>query len=211
MSVLEYETKDKPAALLKYDAGAGSGTLLFSRYFVEDADHDYTKPGFIQDGVTVPLLVGHVWAEIPRGKAKVRSAPDGAYADFVLADTPRGREMAEWLRFDMADGQPNSEWSYGFSILEGGSSRETINGTSVRVLHALPSGDAGARLHEISYVLRGSGVSTALVSMKGEQRYRWDRRHAELTAQLEARQRAEQAEIQQLYTQFKAREREIYR
>jgi len=211
MSIYEYESKDQPAALLKFDAGAGSGTCLFSRYFVEDADHDYTKPGFLPHGAICPLLIGHVWSETPVGKGKIRSERDAAYFDFALADTARGKELASWLRFDFSDGQPKSEFSYGFQVLEGGSSRQLIDGKMLRVLHAREDGSPGALVKECSYVLAGSGVGTALVAMKGEQRYRWQRRHAQLTAEIQARQRAQQGAAQALYQRFLTRQKEWQR
>src|SRR5687767_15105415 len=122
------------------------------------------------------MLIGHTWSETPVGKGKIRSERDAAYYDFTLADTARGRELGEWLRFDFSDGQPKSEFSYGFKILEGGSSREMINGKMLRVLHAREDGSPGALIMECSYVLKGAGVSTALISMKSAQQYHWQRR-----------------------------------
>jgi hypothetical protein len=201
MSQLRYESKDLPGALVKLDAGAGSGTALFARYRVLDADNDYTEEGFLPHGVTVPLLVSHVWSEIPVGKGRIRSERDGAYYDFTLADSAKGRELAAWLRHDMADGQPNSQWSYGFKILPGGSSQQMRDGQRVRVLHAAPDGP-GAHVMEVSYVLAGAGFQTQLVAMKGQQRYHWQRRHDELTRQLAAYQRAQQQEARAAYARW---------
>jgi hypothetical protein len=204
MSVFEYETKVRPAALLKYDARQARGTALFSRYRVVDVDGDYTEPGFLPQGAIVPLLVAHQWTEVPVGKGKIRSEADAAYFDFTLADTGRGRELAEWLRFDMADGQPKSEWSYGFKILEGGSSQEMIDGKSVRVLHARPDGSPGALVKEVSYVLAGAGIGTQLIDMKAMQEYRWEQRYRELTQVLAAQRLEERLALQAQYERWRA-------
>jgi hypothetical protein len=49
-----------------------------------------------------------------------------------------------------------------FSVLPGGSSHGTFEGKSVRFLHRREDGSTGARAHEISAVLVGSGVGTHL-------------------------------------------------
>ena len=209
MSIYEYESKAKPAALLKYDAGAGAGTCIFSRYFCEDADGDYTLPNFLPNGAVVPLLVGHEWRSVPVGKGTIRSERDGGYFDFTLADTTRGRELGAWLRHDYADGQPKSEFSYGFKILDGGSAYETINGKRLRVLKGRDDGSPGASVMEVSYCLKGAGVGTALVSMKAEQQSHWDRAYAKVRAQIAERRQGEQAEARALYGRWLARQEAI--
>jgi len=47
---------------------------------------------------------------------------------------------------------------------------------------------------EISYVFAGAGVSTALISMKAMERYRWERRYRELQAITAEREAAVQRE-----------------
>ena len=74
------------------------------------------SPGFLPHGAVVPLLIGHKWSEVPVGKGRIRSEPDGGYYDFELANTHAGQELAEWLRHDIASYEgPVSEWSYGFT------------------------------------------------------------------------------------------------
>jgi hypothetical protein len=211
MSTFTYATKDRPAALLKYDAKAGEGTALFSRFDVIDRDGNVTRASFLPDGVVVPLLVAHKWDQLPSGKARIRVERDAAYADFTLADSRQGQALAEWLRFDFSDGQPKSEWSYGFAIKPGGSSRGVFEGQNVRFLHGLETGEPGAVVKEISYVLAGAGIETALIDMKAMQNYRWARRHRELQAITAEREREQQRQAEGFYQRFIERERWLVR
>jgi hypothetical protein len=179
---------------------------------VVDLDLDVTRVTFLPNKAVVPLLVAHKWDVLPSGKATIRVERNAAYADFTLSDSPQGRALGEWLRFDFSDGQPKSEWSYGFVVKPGGSTRGMFEGRSVRFLHGLAdTGEPGARVKEISYVLAGAGIETALVAMKGEQQYRWASRHRALNAAIAAQRAEEQQAAQELYQRFLQRQRAMDR
>jgi hypothetical protein len=201
--------KETRFAELKMDPKRPQGSCLFSRYDCLDKDLDVTRKSFIPHGAICPLLIAHQWSEVPVGKGKIRSERHGAYFDFVLADTPRGQELAAWLRFDFSDGasEAKSEWSYGFSILPGGSSRGMHDGQAVRFLHGRDDGSAGCIVHEISYTLKGAGVETALVEMREALESRMARLERKLQASMAERQATEHAQVKVLMARIREKMR----
>lgn len=111
---------------------------------------------------------GHQWAmmvpahnrrAIPFGKARVFEDGDKAYAELNLnLKTSDGRDWHEALLFDLATGDPVQEWSYGYNIVD---MDYRVSGNSrVRVLKKLD-------VDEVSPVLRGAGVGTRTIAIKG--------------------------------------------
>ena len=83
---------------------------------------------------------------------------DEAIVDFKLnLDSPTAKEWHSALKFDLEQGQPLQEWSYGFDILE--ESRGEFEGEQVRFLKSL-------RVHEASPVLVGAGINTRTLALK---------------------------------------------
>lgn len=145
------------------------GTGLAQIATLSAIDHDgdtYAKGAFGEQDVII--LAGHSWTGVPLGKGRVFEKGDHAFAEFKLnLATTAGKEWHEALRFDMADGKPLTEWSYGFRVLE--SADETRDGKSVRVLQKLD-------VFEVSPVVKGAGVDTHTVSVKGRSQFLTDAR-----------------------------------
>ena len=76
--------------------------------------------------------------------------------------TQDGRDALEVLKFQ-GDAQ---QWSYGFSILDGGSSPAETDTGAARILHPTAAGEPGAKVAEASPVVVGAGEGTMTVSVK---------------------------------------------
>lgn len=143
------------------------GTGLAQIATLSAIDHDgdtYAKGAFGKQDVII--LAGHSWAGVPLGKGQVFEEGDHAFAKFKLnLDSVAGKEWHSALKFDMADGNPLTEWSYGFKVLE--SADETRDGKSVRVLQKLD-------VFEVSPVVKGAGVDTHTVAVKGRSQFLTD-------------------------------------
>jgi phage head maturation protease len=99
---------------------------------------------------------------MPFGKAWLYEENDWAVADFTLnLDTQAGKEWHAALQFDLSNGTPVQEWSYGFRTLKAG--RVTRENKQVRELQKLDA-------FEISPVLRGAGVDDFLAAMRRVER-----------------------------------------
>ena len=143
------------------------GTGLAQIATLSAVDHDgdtYAKGAFGDQQVLI--LAGHSWAGVPLGKGRVYEKGDHAFAEFKLnLDTSAGAEWHKALKFDMANGDPLTEWSYGFKIVQ--STDEVRDGKSVRVLEKLD-------IFEVSPVIKGAGVGTHTVAMKGRSEFLTD-------------------------------------
>ena len=137
--------------------GDGTGSAVFATLNVVDMDGDVTLPGAFGKQ-TVVIVPTHNWSSVPLGKGTTREAGDEAIVDFKLnLDSPTAKEWHSALRFDLEQGQPLQEWSYGFDIRE--KSRGEFEGEQVRFLKSL-------RVHEASPVLVGAGVNTRTLALK---------------------------------------------
>lgn len=131
---------------------------------LSEVDHDedtYQAGAFMWKGAQgqwSQILPAHDWRAMPLGKARVYESGDAIMAEFSMnLDHQAGRDWHAALKFDLAQGQPIQEWSYGFNVLE---ADYQIRGNSrVRVLKRLD-------VMEISPVLRGAGVGTGTVALK---------------------------------------------
>ncbi len=143
------------------------GTGLAQIATLSAVDHDgdtYAKGAFGDQQVLI--LAGHSWAGVPLGKGRVFEKGDFAFTEFKLnLDTSAGAEWHKALKFDMANGDPLTEWSYGFKIVQ--STDEVRDGKSVRVLEKLD-------IFEVSPVIKGAGVGTHTVAMKGRSEFLTD-------------------------------------
>ena len=108
----------------------------------------------------VKVLAAHDHRTMPIGKGRVYEEGDEALAEFKLnLDSATAREWHAALKFDLADGHPLQDWSYGFKVLDAGF--EERDGARIRVLKRLA-------VHEISPVVLGAGVGTRTVAMKAK-------------------------------------------
>ena len=142
---------------IKQLEGDGTGSAVFATLNVVDKDGDVTEPGAFGKQAVV-IVSTHDWSSVPLGKGSTREVGDKAIVDFKLnLDSPTAKEWHSALKFDLEQGQPLQEWSYGFDILE--ESRGEFEGEQVRFLKSL-------RVHEASPVLVGAGVNTRTLALK---------------------------------------------
>ncbi|MCP4976493.1 MAG: hypothetical protein GY931_10055, partial [Maribacter sp.] len=98
----------------------GEGSAIIAELNVIDLDGDVTLPGaFGEQHVNIqPAHDTHV----PRlGKGVLKEDGKYAIADFKFNLAPEAITAKEWyssLKFDMKNGTPLQEWSYGFRIEE---------------------------------------------------------------------------------------------
>ena len=137
----------------------GEGIAVISTLNVIDSDNDVVVPGAFGKQVS-PMVPAHDWHEAPIGKASISEVGDEALAHFKMnLKTEGGREWHEALKFDFDNPPAKQEYSYGFSILDGGADHGEFNGQQVRFLKKL-------KVHEVSPVLLGAGVATRTLAIK---------------------------------------------
>ncbi len=148
-----------------------SGLIIvaFATLGVIDKDGDITLPGFFgeQDAIMLPT---HNWQHRPLGKGPIKEVGDKAIAEMkVNLDDPEAKNWHSWLKFDMKNGKPLQEYSYGFTIVDGGSSpggQDASGAKALRTLRKTPAGDPGCLVHEVSPVVVGAGEGTGTLSVK---------------------------------------------
>ncbi len=141
------------------DAKDGSFVARIATLNVRDKDNDITRPGAFTEGKTVLVsayMHGSWMGRLPVGKATIHEQGNEVVAEgqFNL-NTTEGRDTYEAVKF----APELQEWSYGFypELTEDGKGDE-----------------AGARIlvkvneKEISPVLVGAGVNTAVLSIKNK-------------------------------------------
>lgn len=140
----------------------GTGLARLGTLSAIDHDGDTYDPGAFawkQGGEQwAQVLPAHDWRAMPLGKARVYEDGDAAFAELKLnLDHQAGRDWHAALKFDLAQGEPIQEWSYGYNVLD---ADYQVRGESrVRVLKRLD-------VMEVSPVLRGAGVGTGTLTMK---------------------------------------------
>jgi phage head maturation protease len=142
-------------------AEKGEGSAVIAQLNVIDLDGDVTIPGAFgkQD---VNLLPAHDRMAPRLGKGVLTEEDNLAIASFKFnldEDAKTAREWYSALKFDMANGEPLQEWSYGFKVVD--SEFGEFQGQQVRFLKTL-------EVHEISPVLRGAGLGTGTLAIKSE-------------------------------------------
>ena len=163
----------------------------------------------------------------PLGKGEIFEESEGPVYRFRLnLDLPQAKAWHSHLLFDLREGKkPRQEWSYGYRVKEGGWSPRT-DGQRGRVLHAIKAtGQPGVHVHEISPVTLASQPLSRTMGAKvhvdheahrrlvarmtpseRERHFYYLRREIEVTKALVARQREEQAEAQDIYRRWLARQ-----
>ena len=152
-------TKGHSGTLLKALDDAGRGLAVIATLNVKDKDNDITLKGAFGDNQVVKIVPAHNWGHVPLGKATIREDGDLVLADFQLnLDVPAAKDWHSALKFDLSEGTPIQEWSYGFTILESEMSEGSTD-SRVRILKSL-------KVHEISPVVVGAGEGTRTVILK---------------------------------------------
>jgi HK97 family phage prohead protease len=138
----------------------GRGMARIATLGVVDKDLDITKSGAFGEQ-KVKLLPAHDWKSVPLGKARVFEHGDEVLADFQLnLEIEAAKAWHSAIKFDMSDGNPIQEYSYGFTIIK--ADWGEYEGKSVRFLEKL-------KVHEVSPVVVGAGIGTGTLEVK---RYR---------------------------------------
>jgi hypothetical protein len=161
---MDMEHKSVEAELKALD-DKGEGVLRFIRFHQEDKDLDITYPGFIQNQKAV-LLASHNWKSDfpPLGYGESFEADGATNFRFRLnLQDDRAKAWHSWLKMDK-DGL--QQVSYGFSPYPDAVERWSKDGRSGRYLKPRADGSPGAKLHECSFVVVGSGNDTAVLSVK---------------------------------------------
>jgi hypothetical protein len=143
---------------------------VFSTLNVIDKDGDITLPGFIGKQ-TVVMLPAHDWKHVPIGKGETRESGDLVIAELKMnLEIPAAKDWHSALLFDLANAPSLQEYSYGFTILDGGASeggQDASGQKAYRTLRPTPEGKAGCIVHEVSPVLVGAGENTRTLAAKG--------------------------------------------
>lgn len=140
------------------DADQGTVEAVFSTFGVVDKDGDVTRKGAIENGAEVVISAyGHKsWdGLLPVGKGTIRvDASEAVLEGQFFLGTTAGRDTFETVK-ELGDLQ---EWSY--SLEEVKAERGTLDGKAVNFLNKIT-------VKEVSPVLRGSGVRTRTLAVKG--------------------------------------------
>jgi hypothetical protein len=139
----------------------GEGRAVIAEFNKVDHDGDVTLAGAFGKQ-HVNILPAHDRSAPRLGKAILTEAGERAIAEFKFnldADAKTAKEWHSALKFDMENGEPLQEWSYGFKIID--SSFGEFEGKQVRFLKQLD-------VIEISPVLRGAGTSTGTLAIKSK-------------------------------------------
>lgn len=139
-------------------AEKGEVSAVFSTFNVLDRDGDITLPGAIPDGLEVVISAyGHQshYGALPAGKGVIRTTETEAILEgqFFMG-TEAGRDTFEVVK----ELGPLGEWSY--SLHDVKSHRGELDGQSVNYLESI-------FVKEVSPVLRGAGVNTRTLGVKG--------------------------------------------
>ncbi len=145
----------------------GTFSAVIATLGIIDKDGDVTRAGFLgkQGSIVVPV---HDWDHVPIGKAMVSEVGNEVIASGKInLDIQSAKDWHSAMKFDLEEGDPMMEWSYGFKILNGGSSVGELNGKKVRFLQPMPDGSPGCKLYEVSPVVVGAGEHTRTLIAKG--------------------------------------------
>jgi len=146
---------------------AGNVEFVVATLNVVDHDKDVTLPGFFghQD---VQVLPAHDRTHVPLGKGVIREEGQEAIASVKFnLDIPAARDWHSAIKFDMEHPPSLQEYSYGFRVRPGGAKSGSFEGQSVNFLQPLEDGTPGGDVFEVSPVLRGAGMGTRTLAVKG--------------------------------------------
>lgn len=144
----------------------GQISVVFATMGVWDKDGDMAMPGFYGEQ-DVAFLPAHDWSHVPLGKGKTYEVDNQARADITLnLELQSAKDWLSHIKFDLKNGKPIQEYSYGFKILDGGSRMGEALGRQGRILQPREDGTPGSKIWEVSPVLVGAGEKTRTLSAK---------------------------------------------
>lgn len=147
------------AALKQLDS-EGTATARIAIIGVKDHDGDIMEMGAFTEGQNITILPTHQWHKQPLGKGVIRMAGNDVLVDMKFnLESQAAKEWHSWLKFDLDNGTPIQEWSWGWDWRTLKLRRETIDGEDTRFFEKVD-------VIEASPVLRGAGSSTATVVTK---------------------------------------------
>ena len=145
----------------------GQISVVFATLGVWDKDGDMALPGFY-GGQDIAMLPAHDWSHVPIGKGRTREEGNLAIADIQMnLEIQAAKDWLSAIKFDLKNGKPIQEYSYGFRVLEGGSEMGEMLGRRGRILKPREDGAPGSKIWEVSPVLVGAGERTRTLSAKG--------------------------------------------
>ncbi len=147
--------KSVAASLVLKAENEGDFEAVFSTFDVVDHDGDIVLAGAIPDGVEVPVVWHHNWAQ-PVGRGVVTSELGRAIIrGRFFTETAAGMEAYKTVKA-MGDLQ---EYSWGFRIIV--ASYEQRDNEWVRLIKQVD-------IYEVSPVLRGAGMHTGTLAIKSQ-------------------------------------------
>lgn len=164
---LDLEMKDSSAGTVTAKLGVVGGDT-------PDGDGDYSLPGFLgKQGVKMFWHHGMPFQNpLTIGKGTIQE--DGKALRFdgkFNLKMPTAAEVYEQVKFDMEEGDPLQEWSYGYLVHPDGKAEPTKSspeGTK-RILKPRQDGTPGVLVKEVSPVaLAGAGIGTQTLDVKSE-------------------------------------------
>ena len=115
------------------------------------------------------MLVAHDWGSLAVGKGLISEDEDKAIFEGKLnLKDPEAQRVHSWLGFDLENGSPKQEWSYGFTLHKDGfeSFEDHDKYGDGRWLKPKDDGSPGATVHEVSPVVVGAGEGTGTMAVK---------------------------------------------
>ena len=133
---------------------------IISTFDVVDRDNDVITASAIKDGTPIKLCSwGHKWGDLPVGKGILKvDSKNAIFEGNFFLQTSAGKEAYETVKA-LGDLQ---EWSWGFSILPGGSEVKTLDGKRIRYINSVEA-------YEVSPVLVGANPYTGTVDIKSSE------------------------------------------
>ena len=144
----------------------GMISVVFATMGVWDKDGDMAMPGFYGEQ-DVAFLPTHDWSHVMMGKGRTYEAGNEARADIAMnLELQSAKDWLSAIKFDLKNGKPIQEYSYGFKVLDGGCRMGECLGRQGRILQPREDGTPGSKIWEVSPVLVGAGENTRTLSAK---------------------------------------------
>lgn len=150
--------KDLKLKFKDIKAEKGEATIVFATLGVIDKDGDVIEKGAFGNGQEAAIVPAHNWASVPLGKARIFEEGNEAIAELKFnMGIQDGRDWFKALQFDLENGTPVQEFSFGFTVKEAGEG--VVDDQHVRMIKEV-------EVHEVSPVLRGAGQNTRTLAVK---------------------------------------------
>ena len=148
------------AAALKQLDNEGTATARIAVIGAKDHDDDIMEMGAFTEGQNITILPTHQWHKQPLGKGVIRMSGNDVLVDIKFnLESQAAKEWHSWLKFDLENGNPIQEWSWGWDWRNLKYRTERIDGEEVRIFEKVD-------VIEASPVLRGAGSDTGTVATK---------------------------------------------